>query len=91
MNNVQVEGGTLTLGKGTVVGLTMAQAAPRLGRMERVGDGIYRLREVQEFKSGERLRVSLDDIPKHFRCRVKCLDSADESAARSRRSAKGAG
>lgn len=80
MQNFRVEGGTLRLGQGAVVGLSDEQAKPRLHRMEQVSEGVYRLKEVLEFKNGERIKVALDDIPKHFRAIAICEDSATESA-----------
>jgi hypothetical protein len=75
MQNYRVDGGILCLGQGAVVGLSDEQAAPRMNRMEKIGDGMYRLREVLEFKSGETIKVALDDIPKCFRGIAVSLDA----------------
>jgi hypothetical protein len=88
MQNYRVDGGTLRLGQGAVVGLTDQQAAPRLSRMDKVSEGVYRLREVLEFKSGETIKVGLDDIPKHLRAIAVCLDAAPEAPAKPRKPAK---
>ena len=88
MQNYRVEGGTLRLGQGAVVGLTGEQAAPRLHRMDKVSDGVYRLREALEFKNGEKIKVALDDIPKHVRAIAVCLDPAPEAPAKPKKPAK---
>ena len=88
MKNYKVEGGTLRLGQGAIVGLTDEQAAPRLHRMSKVSAGVYRLDEVLEFKNGEKIKVALDDIPKHARSIAVCLDQASEDVATPKKRAK---
>jgi len=79
MQNYRVDGGVLRLGQGAVVGLSDDQAAPRMNRMEKIGAGKYRLREVLEFKSGETIKVAFDDIPKCFRSIAVCVDPPAEA------------
>lgn len=81
MQNYRVDGGVLRLGQGAIVGLTDDQAAPRMNRLEKIGGGKYRLREVLEFKSGETIKVAFDDIPKCFRSIAVCLDPPAEAAS----------
>jgi len=88
MQNYRVDGGTLQIGQGAVIGLTEQQAEPRMKRLEKVGEGIYRVRENVEFKSGETIKVGLDDIPKHLRAIAVCLDAAPEVPAKPRKPAK---
>lgn len=90
MQRYRVEGGTLRIGQGAVVGLSEGQAGPRLSRMKKVGENLYRLSDVHEFKSGETIVVAYDDIPKHARGIVVCLDPAGPSPARPRKQAKSA-
>lgn len=90
MQRYRVEGGTLRIGQGAVVGLTSEQANARQSRMKKVGDNLYCLSDVQEFKNGETIVISYDDIPKHARGFVVCLDPADPSPARPRKQAKSA-
>jgi len=88
MQNYRVDGGTLQIGQGAVIGLTEQQAEPRMRRLEKVGEGIYRVRENVEFKSGETIKAGLDDIPKHLRAIAVCLDAAPEVPAKPRKPAK---
>lgn len=81
MQNYRVDGGTLHIGQGAVIGLSDQQAEPRAKRIEKMGEGVYRVRENVEFKSGETIRVGLDDIPKHLRAISICLDPAPEAPA----------
>ena len=94
MQNYRVDGGVLSLGQGTVVGLSDEQASPRMSRMENIGGGIYRLREVMEFKNGETIKVAIDDIPKCFRGITVCMDPPAEASSdapvRMKKSAKAA-
>lgn len=80
MQNYRVDGGVLRLGQGAIVGLSDEQAASRINRLEKIGGGMYRLREVLEFKSGETIKVALDDIPKCFRGIAVSLDPPAEAS-----------
>ena len=88
MQNYRVDGGTLQIGQGAVIGLTEEQAEPRLKRLDKMGEGIYRVRENVEFKSGETIKVGLDDIPKHLRAIVVCLDATPDAPTKPRKPAK---
>lgn len=75
----------LSLGEGTIVRLSAAQAASRTGRIELVGpveDGRYRLNELLTFKKGEELGIE-GDLPKvHQECVVAIGGPVSEPAAK---------
>jgi hypothetical protein len=81
MQNYRVNGGVISLGPGAVVGLSDQQAARRLPRMERIGGGLFRLREALDFKNGETIKVDLKDIPKRFRAVAVCIDTPPATPA----------
>lgn len=94
MQSYRVNGGVISLDRGVVVGLSDHQAAARLSRMERIGDGLFRLRESLQFKAGETIRVDLKDIPKCFRMlavRIETPAAPADTAVKSRKSAKSVG
>ncbi len=75
----------LSLGEGTIVRLSAAQAASRTGRIELVGpveDGRYRLIELLTFKKGEELGIE-GDLPKvHQECVVCVNEPAPDVASK---------
>jgi hypothetical protein len=76
MQTVKVTGGTLRIAAGVKVGLSAESAARRAGRVTALGDGIFETVMNQDFKSGEVLAISLDDVPKHATAIVSVLDTA---------------
>jgi len=63
----------LAVGPGTEVLLTDAQAARRKHRLDMVGEGRYRTRDVLQFKAGEVVGLE-GDLPKAHLERVELLD-----------------
>lgn len=79
MHKIKVEGATLKVGAGTLLGLTREQALARFHRLEKTAtEGIYKTREAQEFKAGEILSMDPADVPKHLRANVVSLDPVAE-------------
>lgn len=82
MNKIRVEGATLKVGAGTLLGLTRDQAMARFHRVQKTEtEGVYKTREPQEFKAGEVLSIAIDDVPKHLRGNVVDLDAPIGEAA----------
>lgn len=83
MIKIKVEGATLKVGAGTLLGLTRDQALVRFHRLERMDaeKGIYKTREPMEFKAGEILSIDPADVPKHLRANVVDLDAAKDGEA----------
>ena len=80
MMKIKVEGATLKVGAGVLLGLNREQALARFHRLERVDaeKGIYKAREPMEFKAGEILSIDPNDVPKHQRGHVVNLDAAGD-------------
>lgn len=66
---------------GTVVALSPEQAGPRAHRLESLGDGRYRTKELMQFKAGERLGLAEYVIPKAHEDRFELVDVQDDGAA----------
>lgn len=66
LQTLKVVGATLRVGPGAVMRLSKKQAEARTGRLEKIGDDLFRARDGLEFKSGEVLGIALDDVPKHL-------------------------
>lgn len=81
MQTVKISGGTLRVSAGTMIGLSDAKAKQRKGFVRAADDGLYETLVAQEFKSGETLAISLDDIPKHAAAFVKVQDGTAAPAA----------
>jgi hypothetical protein len=74
----------LPLAAGTVVQLSEAQARDRRDRVEPLGEGRFRLKELQAFKAGEVLGIE-GELPKVHQVCVEAIapvaDSAEPVAA----------
>lgn len=65
---------------GTVVVLTPEQAAPRQHRLESLGDGRYRTKDLLQFKAGEVVGLVEYVLPKVHEERVELIDEQAEGA-----------
>jgi len=70
---------TLAIGEGTVLRLDESQASVRANRLEPVGDGLYRAKELLQFKRGEVLGIE-GEIPKVHESCLEQVEPAVEDA-----------
>jgi hypothetical protein len=91
MQKFKVDGGTFRCGAGEVVGLTKAQAASRINRLETVGEDLYRAREGLDFKNGEIIRLDPAAIPKAMRDIIVNLDAVPAAEPAKKKTMKAEG
>lgn len=70
-----------TFPAGVKLRLVDGQAAVRAHRLQRVGKGLYTVRDPVQFKAGELLDVDLAALPKALRDGLEPLPKTDAKAA----------
>lgn len=66
------------VGAGTLVALSKEQVSPRRHRLEDVGEGLYRTKELMQFKAGERVGFVEFVVPKVHEDRVELIEAAGD-------------
>ena len=70
---------TLTVGEGTVLELTEAQAKTRAHKLQSLGESRYQATDTLQFKRGETVKLD-GELPKGHERYAECLDGTSHEA-----------
>lgn len=70
---MKIVGSAVRFGGGALLGLTEAQFLPRAKSLRAIGPDLYEVKSPIEFKAGELLDASIEDVPKHLRENIQII------------------
>ena len=89
MNKYKVNGAVFRI-NAVELGLSKAQAGPRMRALTQTGEGTYRANGPVEFKSGEMIGIAPEDVPKNFMAFLDLIEESPAAVKARKAKAKGA-